>query len=39
MDAVHLFRAMPTTCSGGMASGFLRAPESMVALVWNPWTT
>ena len=29
MDAVHPFRAMPTTSSGGMASTFSARPESV----------
>jgi hypothetical protein len=39
MDADHPFRAMPTTCSSGMASIFPGTPESVVALVWIQWTT
>ena len=39
MDAVHPFRAMPTTCSSGMASVFSGTPESVIALVWIQWTT
>jgi hypothetical protein len=27
MDSVHLFWTMPTTCSDGMASGYLGTPE------------
>jgi hypothetical protein len=38
MDADHWFRAMPTTCSGNMASSFSGTPESVVALDWNQWT-
>ena len=38
MDAVHPFRAMPTTCSGSMASIFSGRPDSVVALVWIQWT-
>jgi len=38
MDAVHLFWAMPSTRSDGMASSFSGTPESVVALVWNQWT-
>jgi hypothetical protein len=32
MDAVHLFRAMPTTYSGGMASIFREHRNQ-----WSPW--
>jgi hypothetical protein len=38
MDTVHLFRAMPTTCSDGMASSFSRTPELVVDLVQNQQT-
>jgi hypothetical protein len=38
MDADHLFRAMPTTCSGNKASSSSGTPESVVALDWNQWT-
>jgi hypothetical protein len=38
MDADHLFRAMPSTCSGNMVSSFSGTPESVVALVWTQWT-
>jgi hypothetical protein len=37
--ADRLFRVMPTTCSGNMASSSSRTPESVVALVWTQWTT
>jgi hypothetical protein len=38
MDAVHPFRAMPTSCSDSMASDFSEIPESVVFVVWNQWT-
>jgi hypothetical protein len=33
MDAVHPFRAMPTSCSEGMASSFSGMPEHVVVFV------
>jgi hypothetical protein len=38
MDAVHSFRAMPTTCSDNMASTFSGTPESVDGIVRIQWT-
>jgi hypothetical protein len=38
MDAVRLFRAMPTSFSDSMVSSFSRTPETVVALLRNQWT-
>jgi hypothetical protein len=38
MDAVHSFRAMPTTCSDGMPTTFPTNSESLDDIVWIRWT-
>jgi hypothetical protein len=37
MDAVHSFRAMPTTYSDSMATTFSVTPESVDGMVWFQW--